>query len=150
MVQRGRQANALPGVKNQGISRFQRALAAQLAPPQLGSLPPNAPVAPLLQDVQAFCRQWQLPERPLPAKRRELDLYRSERHRQISRGLQRLRFLEVPYATREAGPDFVAGTELQRVRESWSLAWQLETATRLTELSRYGASLEEAAINSLL
>lgn len=132
------------------LPHFERAIAAVLAPPLMGELPPNAPVAPLLQDVQAFCRQWKLPDRPLPAKRRELDLYRHERHRLISRGLHRLRFLEVPYAEREAGPDFVAGTDLQRVREIWSLSWQVETAVRLTEVSRYGASLEEAAVNRLL
>lgn len=115
-----------------------------------GHLPPNAPVAPLLADVQAFCARHRLPARPAAAQPKTLDRYRSARHRQCSQGLHRLIFLGVPYAELEAGPDFVAGTGLTRVREIWSVAWRVETTVALTEAMRYGASLEEAAVNRLL
>jgi hypothetical protein len=130
--------------------QFARALDALFGGDASGRLPPNAPLAPLLVDVQAFCTRNRLPARLGGAQRKELDIYRSARHRLISQGLQRLRFLGIPYAQRLAGPDFVAGTDLARVREIWELAWHLETTTALTEAARYGASLEEAAVNRLL
>ncbi len=130
--------------------RFARALDALFGGDASGRLPPNAPLAPLLVDVQAFCTRYRLPARLGGAQRKELDIYRSARHRLISQGLQRLRFLGIPYAQRLAGPDFVAGSDLARVREIWELRWQPETVTALTEAARYGSSLEEAAVNRLL
>ena len=121
-------------------------LAGLLGDDTYGLLPPNAPLAPLLADVQDWCMRHGLPQRPALPVRKELDIYRSARHRRISQGLHRLCFLGVPYAQRLAGPDFVAGTGLARVREVWSLGWRVETAVALTEAMRYGASLQEAAI----
>lgn len=115
-----------------------------------GHLPPNAPAAPLLADVQAFCLRHRLPVRPAAPVRKELDIYRSTRHRRLSQGLHRLRYLGVPYAQRLAGPDFVAGTGLARVREVWTLGWQIETTVALTEAMRHGSSLEEAAVHLVL
>ncbi|SEJ23980.1 hypothetical protein SAMN05216201_10641 [Pseudomonas linyingensis] len=132
------------------VGLFAGALAELFGGSASGRLPPNAPLAPLLVDVQSFCTRYRLPARLGGAQRKELDIYRSARHREISRGLQRLRFLGIPYAQRLAGPDFVAGADLARVREIWELAWRLETTTALTEAARYGASLEEAAVNRLL
>ncbi|CAB5669855.1 Uncharacterised protein [Delftia tsuruhatensis] len=115
-----------------------------------GRLPPNAPAAPLLADVQAFCVRHRLPVRPAAPVRKELDIYRSARHRNLSQGLHRLRYLGVPYAQCEAGPDFVTGKGLARVREVWTLGWQVETAVALTEAMRHGSSLEEAAVHLVL
>ena len=129
---------------------FERRLHAVLAGDAQGRLPPNAPMAPLVHDFQAFCRRHRLPLRLSGRKRRELDLYRSATHRQLSHGLHRLRFLEIPYADRLAGPDFVHGQDLGRVRELWELNWRSETEAMLTEAARYGASLEEAALNRVL
>ncbi|KAA9152787.1 hypothetical protein F3K36_32420, partial [Delftia sp. BR1] len=115
-----------------------------------GQLPPNAPAAPLLVDVQAFCLRHRLPVRPAAPVRKELDIYRSARHRRLSQGLHRLRYLGVPYAQCLAGPDFVAGIGLARVREVWTLGWQVETTVALTEAMRHGSSLQEAAVHRVL
>ncbi|MFA7606919.1 MAG: DUF5682 family protein [Rhodocyclaceae bacterium] len=130
---------------------FEQALAIHFdADDHVGRLPPNAPQAPLLLDAQAFCTRHRLPARPAAARRKTLDVYRSARHREVSQGLHRLCFLGVPYASRQAGPDFVQGIDLARVRELWTVQWQLETATALTEAARYGDSLEAAAVGRLL
>ena len=129
---------------------FERCRQALFAGSGLGRLPPNAPVSPLLRDVQAFCSRHRLPLQPAAPQTKNLDRYRRARQRECSQGLHRLRYLQVPYATLEAGPDFVQGTDLTRVREIWSLRWEVETTVALTEALRYGASLEEAAINCLL
>jgi hypothetical protein len=129
---------------------FGAALARLLAHGPDGVLPPSMPLAPLLAEAIVFCQRQRMPSRFGEGKKKELDIYRSERHRAASQFLHQLRFLGVPYGERLAGPDFVAATDLGRVREVWSLRWVTETATSLTENSRYGASLADAAVNKLL
>lgn len=129
---------------------FGAALAHLLAHGPDGVLPPNMPVAPLLADAIAACLRHRIPSRFGESKKKDLDIYRNERHRATSHVLHQLRFLGVPYGERVAGPDFVNATDLGRVREIWTLRWITETATSLTENSRYGASLADAAVNKLL
>lgn len=129
---------------------WHRTLRATLAPSYLGTLPDNASLSSLEQDMLAFCQQFRLPDRPVIDVQKDLDIYRHERHRQMSQGLHRLTFLQVPYGKREYGPDFVAGSQLQRVRERWQLSWSIETRTSLIELSRYGDTLADAASHKLL
>lgn len=80
----------------------------------------------------------------------DLDLYRSAGHRETSRFLHRLLLLEVPFAHKDAGPDFAAGTDLHRVREIWRYQWNPAVEARLVECSRYGATVEGAATALLL
>nr|WP_229476754.1 DUF5682 family protein [Massilia rubra] len=131
-------------------ANFAATLASLLARGPDGVLPPGMPVAPLLADAIAACLRHRMPSRFGESKKKDLDIYRSERHRAASQCLHQLRFLGVPYGERLAGPDFVNATNLGRVREIWSLRWITETATSLTENSRYGASLVDAAVNKLL
>nr|WP_242482194.1 DUF5682 family protein [Thiocystis violacea] len=111
----------------------------------LGRVPEGYPVAPLVEDFRARCRHFRLAHGAAAERTRALDLYRSARHRAVSRFLHQLCFLAVPYAAREAGPDFVGGTGLDRVREEWRLGWRPETEAVLTERSLYGARVSEAA-----
>nr|WP_229505162.1 DUF5682 family protein [Massilia mucilaginosa] len=129
---------------------FAATLASLLARGPDGALPPDMPLAPLLADAIAACLRHRMPSRFGESKKKDLDIYRNERHRAASQVLHQLRFLGVPYGERVAGPDFVNATDLGRVREIWSLRWITETATSLTENSRYGASLADAAVNKLL
>ncbi len=80
----------------------------------------------------------------------DLDLYRSAAHRESSRFLHRLLLLEVPFARKEAGPDFTTGGDLHRVREIWRYQWHPGVEARLVEQSRYGATIVEAATARLL
>ncbi|MEK7412076.1 MAG: DUF5682 family protein [Planctomycetota bacterium] len=80
----------------------------------------------------------------------DLDLYRSAAHRETSRFLHRLMLLEVPFARKEAGPDFTTGEDLHRVREMWRYQWHPGVEARLVEQSRYGATIVEAATAHLL
>lgn len=129
---------------------FAATLAGLLAKGPDGALPPGMPVAPLLAETIAFCLRHRMPSRFGESKKKDLDIYRSDRHRAASQVLHQLRFLGVPYGERLAGPDFVNATDLGRVREIWSLRWITETAASLTENSRYGSSLADAAVNKLL
>ncbi len=119
-----------------------------LAGERLGELPPGVTVAPLLLDFQqaAASRRLHLQTEPRDLA---LDLYRNAGHRQTSRLLHRLDFLDVPFAERRAGPDFVAGRDLERVQEIWRYVWSPQTDSVLTERSIYGGTLEEACLARL-
>lgn len=108
------------------------------------------PSLPMVEDFRQACRQWGLPLSATAPLERQLDIYRSQRHRDISAWLHQLAFLGGNYGTRVAGPDFVRGKDLQRVREIWSLQWQPEVEAHLTEQQHFGTSIAEAAANRLL
>ncbi|MES2818254.1 MAG: DUF5682 family protein [Pseudomonadota bacterium] len=116
-----------------------------LAGDQTGRLPAGLPAAPLVLDFRAQCRRLRLPRGSAEPLERALDIYRSPTHRMQSRLLHQLASLGIPYANCLAGPRFSAGEDLQRVREVWSIRWQVETEACLTERSHYGARLVDAA-----
>lgn len=127
-----------------------RFISRQMVKDRLGQLPGAYPLVPLVADFREQCGLFKLPLTVLKEQQKNLDIYRRERHRQISRLLHQLRFLDIPYAVWQAGPDFTTGTELARVREIWQLRWQPETEAALTECMMYGARLQEAALQLLL
>ncbi|WP_443192085.1 DUF5682 family protein [Pseudomonas indica] len=129
-----------------GEQRFVADLDRFLAGEETGRVPPGLPLAPLVADFREHCRRMRLPRAASEPLERALDLYRSPAHREQSRFLHRLASLDVPYATRLAGPDFSTGEDLQRVREVWSIRWVPETEACLTERSHYGARLLDAAV----
>ena len=124
-------------------------LARYLSADQVGRVPKAYPVAPLVEDFRRQCQLYKLPLSPLAAQEKRLDIYRSARHRNISRLLHQLHFLDTTYATLSAGPDFAAGVDLERVREIWQVQWTPATEALLTERMAYGAQLAEAALNML-
>lgn len=124
-------------------------LRALLAADRSGTLPRQYPRAPLVEDFRRRAQALGLPLLPTAAPTRALDLYRSEKHREISRLLHQLDLLDAGYAELIAGPDFVAGTGLERVREQWAIEWRPEVEARLTECQHLGAQLPEAALTLL-
>lgn len=115
-----------------------------------GVLPDGLPVVPIVADFREKSKTYQLPLSPMDSKEKNLDIYRSHRHRTISAILHQLQFLQVPYAQVLSGPDFVNGQHLERVREVWQFQWSAETEARLIECSHLGSSLMDASLNKLL
>lgn len=138
------------GLDSAGEALRQQRLRRLLSANVTGSLPRRYPRAPLVEDFRRRAGALGLPLLPGGERERALDLYRSPKHRQISQLLHQLRALGVPYAELHAGPDFAAGTDLERVREIWQLSWRPEVDARLTECQHFGAQLPEAALAALL
>ncbi len=136
-------------IKDTRAPELEQRIVRHLSAEVKGVVPGGYPAAPLVEDFRNQCQRFKLPLDPLASQEKALDIYRSERHRGISRLLHRLQFLEIPYATLTAGPDFAAGKDLGRVREIWQLQWTPETDALLTERMGYGSQLEEAALNVL-
>lgn len=116
----------------------------------IGEVPSEAGVPPLVENFRAIAKELRLNISDSVRRKNSLDLYRKSSHRRCSRFFHCLVFLEVPFATMVAGPDFVKGTGLERLHEHWDYQWSPQTESRLVEASIYGANIEEAAANRLL
>lgn len=122
---------------------WQQVADALLMGKDVGKIPDNLPLAPLLEDLQRLQKQTKLAPEAL-AKEIQLDL-RSEIGLKKSLLLHRLNILGVPWGT-ELGARSSRGT----FRENWSLQWKPEYAVALVENLVYGNTIYEASGNKLI
>lgn len=105
---------------------------------EVGEIPPDTPLMPLLEDLQRQQKATRLKPEALP---RELALdLRSDGGLARSVLLHRLRLLDVPWGVIDE-----SGRSRGTFRERWTLAWQPEFAVRLVEQLAYGSTIEHAA-----
>jgi hypothetical protein len=121
-----------------------------LAGDRVGTVPAGAGRPPLVENFEACATLHRLALREASAREATLDLYRSVAHRESSRFFRRLALLGIPFGRLVRGPDFVAGSSLERIQEVWRYEWQPATESKLIEMSVFGATVEEAATNRLL
>jgi hypothetical protein len=116
---------------------------------EVGEVTVLAGQAPLVAEFYATARKYRLPIVEGQPREISLDLYQNQGHATRSQFLHRLRFLGVTYASFVNGPDFVTGQNLQLITERWQVQWRPTLDGRLIELSAYGSTLAEAALNKL-
>jgi hypothetical protein len=105
---------------------------------EVGAIPDNAPLAPLLEDLQREQRRVRLKPEALD---RELAVdLRSESGAERSTLLHRLLLLGAPW-----GKLAEAGRSRGTFRERWILRWEPEFAVRLVENLIYGSTIAQAA-----
>jgi len=105
---------------------------------QVGEVSPDAPLVPLLEDLQRQQKRCKLKPESLQ-KEVSLDL-RSDAGAAKSVLLHRLLILQVPW-----GELADSGRSRGTFRERWLLAWQPEYSVRLVENMVYGSTIEQAA-----
>jgi hypothetical protein len=109
---------------------------------EVGQVPPDVPLAPLIEDLQREQRRTRLKPEALD---RELALdLRSESGLDRSTLLHRLTILGVPW-----GRLTDAGRSRGTFRERWTLRWEPEFAVRLVENLVFGPTLAKAAAGRL-
>jgi len=110
---------------------------------EVGEIPPDAPLAPLIEDLQ---RQQKAARLKPEALERELAIdLRSESGLFRSTLLHRLTLLGVFW-----GKPLDKGGSRGTFRERWMLAWEPEYAVQLVEKLVYGATIEQAASGYLI
>jgi Family of unknown function (DUF5682) len=148
---RGRPAPGFEELRDAAIACLchgERLLWDQIAPELLigsnvGAIPDNTPLAPLLEDLQ---RQQRLAKLKPEALERELAVdLRSESGLVRSTLLHCLLILDVPW-----GKLIDSGRSRGTFREKWALCWEPEYAVRLVENLIYGATVADAATGKLL
>ncbi|HYM01119.1 MAG TPA: DUF5682 family protein [Blastocatellia bacterium] len=115
----------------------------------IGNIPDEAGVPPIVADFRTRALSLRLNNNDSIRKKLSLDIYRKEGHRQVSRLLHCLRFLEVPFANVTRGPDFVRGSGLHLIHERWEYSWMPATEAGLVRVAVYGSTVEEASVNRL-
>ncbi|MGD9170277.1 MAG: DUF5682 family protein [Candidatus Thiodiazotropha sp.] len=105
---------------------------------QVGEVPGDAPLVPLLEDLHTQQKRLRLKPEALP-KELSLDL-RSDSGLGRSILLHRLNMLEIPWGVLSD-----AGRSRGTFRERWRLCWEPEFAVRLVENMIYGSTIEQAA-----
>jgi len=130
-----------------GTHPFLEAVQEALRGKARGQIAVDAPVAPLVADVNVLLRDFDL-EVVAGERSVELDL-RNARDLERSRILHRLRILGVAGFTQTGGSDFAARDDLSRPTEMWQLRWTPETIAGAVEASIYGSNLRDAAISKL-
>ncbi|WP_409309312.1 DUF5682 family protein [Pectobacterium sp. B1J-3] len=116
----------------------------------LGQIPKGSATPPLVNETYQLAKGHRFKLDDTLAKLSRLDIYRNPQHRARSRFLHLLNFLEVGFATRMSGPDFLSGHNLELLFEEWQYAWTPSVEGRLIALSEKGSQLEAIAIDKLV
>jgi hypothetical protein len=132
------------GEESGDTSPFMAELAAFLTGSAIGEVPASAGSPPLVQAVRERARSVGLRLDDGERRTRELDIYRRPRHRDASRFLHAMVFLDTGLGQRTGGPDFRTGVDLDRLIEHWSIMWSPLFEARLIERAADGDTVEEA------
>lgn len=119
-------------------------LSAWLTGTAIGNVPPSAGSPPLVEAVREEAGKHGFSIADGERRSRELDIYRRDKHRAISRFCHAMTLIDSGFARRTAGPDFRNEVDLDRLHEIWSVCWSPQVEARLIELSEVADTLSEA------
>lgn len=138
------------GAMDEGTRGFTADLRAFLGGTRIGDVPPSAGSPPLIEDARRLARAAGVRLDDSTARTVRLDLYRKSAHRERSRFLHAMAYLDAGLAQWVAGPDFIAGSRLNMLFEEWRAAWSPMVEARLIALASDGASVEAVCLARLL
>lgn len=116
----------------------------------LGKIPLGTATPPLVNETYERAKAFRFKLDDTLTKTTKCDVYRNAQHRLRSRFLHLLAFLEIHFAHRVSGPDFLAGHQLDLLFEEWQYAWTPNVEGELISLSEKGSQLEAIALSKLL
>jgi hypothetical protein len=132
-----------------GASPIVEELRLYLTGTTLGDVPASAGSPPLVEVARATARRLGLNIDDASRRNRELDIHRSERHRETSRFLHAMSYLGSSFAERTTGPDILAGVDLDVLFEHWSYAWSPIVESCLIRHAVVAETVEDACLHSL-
>lgn len=112
---------------------------------KMGRLCGQAEVPPIVKDFRDKADRLKLKVNTTVEQEIVLDIYKNPRHREISKFLHMMLFLETGFCKKVKGPDFINKKNTSLVRETWKYRWSTSIESSLIEVSVYGGSLEEAS-----
>ena len=124
-------------------------LRAFLTGSRIGDIPPSAGSPPLVEAARSQARRLGFNVEDGGERNRKLDIYRKPRHREVSRFLHAMAFLDAHFATRTGGPDFLSGVKLDLLFETWTYAWSPLVEGRLIELAAGAETVPDACLREL-
>ncbi|OMQ25489.1 DUF5682 family protein [Serratia oryzae] len=146
----GLQSAFIKGSLDESQQELWQAIKSCFSGNQLGNIPAGATIPPLVAETYARAASFRFKLHDTLIKTARLDIYRNAQHRQRSRFLHLLAFLDIHFAQRVSGPDLLAGHQLDLLFEEWQYAWTPNVEGELIALSEKGVQLEAIALNTLL
>lgn len=140
----------LKGSNDEGSSGFHRLLQQNLSGSKLGEVVSSQRTPPILAQVYELVKANRFKLNDTLSKTAKLDVLRNSNHRKRSCLLHLLAFLDVGFARRQSGPDFLNGGQLHLLFEEWQYAWTPQVESRLIELSEQGSDIYQLATTQLL
>ena len=116
---------------------------------KIGVLCSNADVPPLVQDFRALSQKYKLKIKTTSQQEITLDIFSSNRHREISEILHRMSYLNTNFCKMVKGPNILLRKNMNLVRETWVYKWDTGVDSSLIDSSVYGGTLKEAALSIL-
>lgn len=129
--------------------RLHRALAEVMRGKKVGKLGPSAGEPPLVREFRALMAALRLPLEHGRPVAQELAVFQSDLALRRSRFFHQCRFLSIPLAEWQRGPDLATGEDLHLAIEHWAVQWVPEVEARLLELAHLGATVEDVASATL-
>ncbi len=120
-----------------------------LAGDALGNIPDNQQQVPLILEARNLAKKHRLTLDNTASKALELNVYKNAKHRETSRFLHLMQWLQVGFSRKTAGPDFVYSTSLGLVKEQWEYGWAPAVEANLSSLMTEGTSLYQVAFKKL-
>jgi Family of unknown function (DUF5682) len=117
---------------------------------RLGDLPSGSRLPPLIERARREARAHGLSLEDAVPKTRELDIYRTPRHRQISQFRHAMWLVAPAFTERIKGPDRVHGFRADILLETWTYAWSPAVEASLIERAADGETVRDAAATILI
>ena len=115
----------------------------------IGNIPRNSPTPPIVHDFFNRVETYKLKINDGFSKEIVLNLFSNEKHRQISRFLHSLKFLNIGFCRQIRGSDLKNEKDRNLIREVWEYEFSPLIIKRLIELSVYGSTVESASYHLL-
>ena len=115
----------------------------------VGNICSQSPTPPIVSDFQEICKKYKLKISDTLQKEVVLGIFASERHREISKFLYQLHFLDCAFSTKTRGSTLKDKTDRNLIKETWTYKWSAKVMARLIENSIYGATVYSASYQLL-
>ncbi|WP_195469121.1 DUF5682 family protein [Clostridium sp. D43t1_170807_H7] len=113
---------------------------------EIGVLCKDTEVPPIVTDFRNLSEKYKLKIGYTAEQELVLQIFSSQRHREISCFFHRMNYLETGFSKVVKGPNLLLKKNLNLVRESWKYKWSVSVDSTLIDKSVYGGTIKEAVI----
>ncbi|MBE5871617.1 MAG: hypothetical protein E7294_10210 [Lachnospiraceae bacterium] len=137
-------SNYVKGEYNLATDKPMRELGKALTGKRIGKLADGTKLPPLCRDFEALTHTYRLDAHSSAKKEVTLQIFATQKHREMSCFFYRMEFLQTGFAVRKKGPDLRRKKDRNLIREIWEYRFGEGVMSALVEASVYGGTLAEA------
>ncbi len=134
----------IKGEKNASSDLPLRLLNKAAAGSEIGKLCDTAEKVPIVQNFEDLAKKYKLRIDSIMEQKTELEIFTKPAHRETSRLLYQMSFLDCGFAKKIKGADLINNKDRSRLREHWSYKRTADVDAALIDHSALGGTIEEA------